>query len=151
MNAPTKNTDSPKRWNAGWFGMQLGCSAWMLGLMYIAPSVLSLVSASGIVSFVIINLIGTYMWTRSDKLDLDVAFDIFVGIAALGTFLLLVIMDVSGVLHQWEPRFANPRYAYLLMLIFPWLLFPRNRNQDKNNGQQSVPDYRRQSAPQSEP
>ena len=124
----TDNKDRPAKWNAGWFGMQLGSSAWMLGLIFIAPSPFSLMSASGVFTFLMINIIGTYMWMHSGKIDIHVAFIILIGIAALGCFSLLVIMDVSGILHQWEPRFSNPRHAYWLMLLFPWRAWQlRNR------------------------
>jgi len=139
MNATTDKRERLTKWNAGWFGMQIGCSAWMLGLIFIAPSPLSLISASAVFSFLIINIVGTYMWMRSDKIDINTATNILIGIAALGSFSMLVIMDLSGVLHKWEPRFSNPRHAYWLMLMFP-ILIMLLRGRSNNSKANKAPD-----------
>ena len=112
-------TCEPKKWSYGWFGGQLGGTAWMLFLGLASPPAWSLVSISGLVVFALVNFIGLIMWKYQARLDQHICFQILIAVTALGSYALLALMDATGCVQQWEPRFQNPKSAYLIMLIFP--------------------------------
>ena len=109
----------PKKWNYGWFGGQLGGTAWMLFLGFASPPFWSLVPISGIVVFALVNIVGFIMWINQERLDQHICSHTLIAVIALGSYALLALMDATGCIQQWEPRLHNPKSAYLLMLIFP--------------------------------
>lgn len=126
---PTSNSE---KWSFGWFGGQLGGTAWMLFLCLASPPIWSLVSVSGFVVFALVNLVGFVMWTNQARLDQHICVQILIAVIGLGTFALLALMDATGCVQQWDPRIQNPKSAYLMLLIFPamsaWMHVINKRN-----------------------
>lgn len=55
-------TTNMSQWNAGWFGVQVGSSCWMVGTLFMGAPILSLPSLSGPIIFVLVNTIGLLFW-----------------------------------------------------------------------------------------
>ena len=113
--------DKIYRWNAGWFGMQLGGSLWMIGTLFIGAPIFSLAALSGLIICVLVNTAGTLFWLNRHKLDCYISFQILLVIQCLAAFALLAIMDISQYLQQWEPRLKQPWHAYLFLVMYPAL------------------------------
>jgi hypothetical protein len=129
------------KWSYGWFGGQIGGTAWMLGLALASPPLCSLVSVSGIVVFALINLIGLTMWRNQSRLDQHTCLQVLIAVTGLGSYCLLALMDASNCLQKWDPRIHNPKTAYLLLLIFPilsvWIWTANRRNSQQKQANQA--------------
>jgi hypothetical protein len=85
------------QWNTGgWFGSQLGCTAWMLvGAAVIAPQA-PLVAAWWACCFVIANAVGTGLWWRRDRLSPYPAIQALLATVAVAGLLAVVSLHLFG-------------------------------------------------------
>ena len=107
------------RWNAGWFGAQIGGSCWMIGTVFMGAPTFSLPALSGPIIFVLVNTIGLLFWFNRGRLDSYISLQILFAVLCLATFALPAIEHGCGCLAKWDPRMTEPWRAYLLLLIFP--------------------------------
>ena len=112
------------QWNTGaWFGSQVGSTCWMLvcGLWFLGESRL----LAGILLlgyFAAANLVGTSMWANRDRLDPYQAIQILLVVFFVFTPVALATADCLGLLARLDQRVKNPRFLYLLLLLFPVLM-----------------------------
>ena len=112
------------QWNAGgWFGSQLGGTAWMLvaGLMFIPQS---LVSAGVLMAcFAIANAVACRMWLRRDRLAPYPSIQWLIVVMGVVAAIAFVTVDRSGPLMylDLEPS-PFPKTLYWYLLIFPAMM-----------------------------
>ncbi len=120
-------------WNiGGWFGGQLGASAWIaiLGALYLAIDPLAGLAALGL--FVAQNALGCWLWSRRIELAPYPAIQLLFGISLLAALAVLVLFDLRGHLGSLDPR-LSARSMYLVLLVYPavmlqfWWLERANR------------------------
>jgi hypothetical protein len=94
----------------------LTCGLWFLAESRLLAGVLLLVY------FAATNLIGTAMWAERDRLDPYQAIQILLVAVFVFTTVSLASADCLGVLGRLDQRVKNPRFLYLLLLLFPALM-----------------------------
>lgn len=112
------------QWNkGGWFGGQIGCTAWMLvGAVVLAPQAPE-VAGIWLVCFAIANAIGSWLWSRRGRLRPYPALQALLLICGTGGLLALVALHLfrpglhiirpSGISLADEPR----SILWLLVLV----------------------------------
>jgi multisubunit Na+/H+ antiporter MnhC subunit len=120
------------KWNAGWFGGQIGGTCWLLpsGIMYFLYGYY-LPGLTTIFSFVAVNLIGTFLWINRSKISAILATNIFLASALLFTSFSFFSMHASGVypnLNNQGNIFFEPftKIIYFTLLLFPALAVQLN-------------------------
>jgi hypothetical protein len=107
----------------GWWGAQLGASAWMLGSALMFFSKAPGVAAALLGCFVAMNLFGWVLWRSRERFSAYAAIQSFCAGAGLFTSIAIAVLDVSGHLGEWEPRFASqPHAVYFVLLLFPLVM-----------------------------
>lgn len=111
------------QWNtAGWFGSQLGATCWLLimaiGLMA-QSNALSIVLLAG---FVVPNILGTFIWTRRDRVDPYAAIQLLLAIILVSTLIVFLVCDARGQLQWLDQRITRPSDMYKMLLIYPLLM-----------------------------
>jgi hypothetical protein len=109
------------QWNkGGWFGGQLGCTAWMLGGAIVLVPYASDVAGVWLTGFAVANAIGFWMWSRRDRLRPYPALQA-----------LLLVCGFSGLtalvaLHSLRPGLHITRPVVFDLSdepqLIPWLL-----------------------------
>ncbi len=107
------------RWSAGgWFGGQIGATAWLalLGGLYLFrdPAVAWLV----LLCFALPNGVGIWLWRRRQRLPPFSALMVLSAISGLAALAAIAIMDAYGHLHEIEPRLPA-RAMYWVLLVYP--------------------------------
>ena len=116
------------QWNTGgWFGAQLGSTAWMLlAAAWMAP-LAPAVAAVGLLCFVLPNALGTWLWRRRDRMAPHPAIQVLTLLISGSGLLLLLTFD-------WFWPAAVPReslwsgYAILLgvpVVMAGWFVLER--------------------------
>jgi len=115
----TENEAQPKsgafRWNAGgWFGAQIGATAWiaLLGilLLFDAPLLGALVLALAAAP----NVIGIILWRMRDRIRTYPAVQALIVAAGLAGLMAIVSIDIAGRIPV-RPRSS----AYWSLLVYP--------------------------------
>jgi hypothetical protein len=94
----------------------LACGLCFLGESHLLAGVLLLVY------FAAANLVGTAMWAKRDRLDPYQAIQILLVVVFVFTAAALAAADCLGLLGRLDERVKNPRFLYLLLLLFPALM-----------------------------
>lgn len=110
------------RWNAGWFGAQLGSSCWLLIAGLGAAAQLPKLSVLMIGCFLIPNVFGTILWMKRASIDPYVAYQLLLAVLLVATAAALLGADYLGVLGALDRRFQNPRDMYWILCLFPVLM-----------------------------
>jgi hypothetical protein len=116
-----RNAQGPSafHWNTGgWFGGQIGGTAWMLqALFYIRSE--PMLAAIAVGCFIGGNIVGLILWSLRGRIAFYPAVQVL--LAALGAISVVyfVAYDVFGRLSELDPRFERPYWA---LLIFPVLM-----------------------------
>ena len=124
------------QWNAGgWFGGQVGGTAWMLvaGVLVLAQG--SLLGLVVLVCFLIPNVVGVVLWCLRDRIRPYPAIQILVAVMGVFSVLTLVAFDVSGRLDAYSE--GSSRSTYWMLMVFPavMLMFHlQNRSGRKKGG-----------------
>ena len=124
------------QWNAGgWFGGQIGGTAWMLlaGVLVLAQG--SLLGLLILVCFLIPNVVGVVLWRLRDRLSPYPAVQALVVVMGVCSVLTLVAFDVSGRLAEYSP--GSSASVYWILMVFPttMLMFHlQNRSGRKKGG-----------------
>lgn len=110
------------QWNTwGWFGGQVGSSAWLLVLGIVAAAQGDALGAVPIALCLLANLIGTLLWWARDRLAPFAALEML-----LGTITVLSAAGVAAILEGGllgsGPNLPPGRWVYLYLLIFPALM-----------------------------
>lgn len=132
---PKKGTGT-MQWNAGgWFGGQVGGTAWMLlaGALVLYQG--SWLGAVIILFFLLPNVIGLLMWCRRDRISPYPAVQVLMAAIGLFSLLTLVAFDASGRLAGTGS--GSPRSVYWIMLVFPATMIAfhlQNRSGGKKSG-----------------
>jgi hypothetical protein len=81
-------------WNTGgWFGAQLGGTAWMLlAALWMAP-LNPWLAALWLLCFAVVNTVGTWLWLQRDQIAPHTAFEFLAMLVAGGGLLILVTLD----------------------------------------------------------
>ena len=98
MEEEKGSVQSAFQWNAGaWFGTQLGCTLWMgvLGLVVLSKNPPAAIVC--IVSFLLLNSIGLYIWRRRANLNAYIAIQIFLAAVTMATAVIVVLLNRWGV------------------------------------------------------
>lgn len=112
------------QWNAGgWFGSQLGSSAWLLLLgpllAFQRPQVGLAVFVCGLVP----NLIGLRLWQMRNRVEPYPAIQSLLLILWGFTVLAVLVLDVTGT---WLPAVGSPEQdpasLYCVLVLFPGLM-----------------------------
>jgi len=121
----TENEAQPKsgafRWNAGgWFGAQIGATAWiaLLGilLLFDAPLLGVFVLAYAAAP----NVIGIILWRMRDRVGPYPATQILVAVSGAFALVAFVSLDVVGRIAMLRP--GAGRRVYLVLLVYPGLM-----------------------------
>jgi len=121
----TENGTQPKsgafRWNAGgWFGAQIGATAWiaLLGilLLFDAPLLGVLVLALATAP----NVIGIILWRTRERVGPYPATQILVAVSGAFALLTFVSLDVAG--RIFILRAGAGRHVYWILLVYPALM-----------------------------
>ena len=110
------------KWNAGWFGVQLGASCWLLLAGVGAVERLPALSLLMIVCFLIPNVVGTILWLNRTRIDPYVGYQLLLLVLLVATATALAGADYLGVLGALDRRFQNPRNLYWILCLFPILM-----------------------------
>lgn len=109
------------RWNpGGWFGSQVGCTAWLVvGAAVLAPRTQA-VAGVWVGCRALANAAGVWLWRRRDSIRPYAVLQWLIltcGVSGLVAFLSLDTLrpDVAAAL-DW------PRYGYRVLLIFPAIM-----------------------------
>lgn len=140
MTEPRRGTGR-FQWNAGgWFGSQVGSTCWLffVGILHLGKSYLF--AGLLLACFVLANAIGTIIWMNRDRVDPYRAIQILLLDVLAFTTLAMVGSDCLGFLGELDPRVANPRRLYLVLLLFPTLMVyfhfmngPESRNAETDS------------------
>lgn len=106
------------QWNGGgWFGGQIGGTAWMLvaGVLVLAQG--SLLGLAILVCFLIPNVVGVALWRSRDRIRPYPAIQALVVVMGVCSVLTLVAFDVSGRLAAYSP--GSSWSVYWILLVFP--------------------------------
>jgi hypothetical protein len=98
MNAikPVPGTGCVQWSTGGWFGSQLGSTAWMLvGAAWMALRAPG-IAAIWLACFVLANMVGTWMWRRRDHLPPYPAIQFLLVVVGVFSLLALVSFDLLG-------------------------------------------------------
>ena len=121
------------RWNAGgWFGAQIGATAWiaLLGilLLFDAPLLGVLVLALAIAP----NVVGTILWRMRKRIRTYPAVQALIVAAGLAGLMAIVSVDIAGRIPV-RPRSS----AYWSLLVYPFVMVVfhlRNRAARRHRG-----------------
>jgi hypothetical protein len=72
--------------------------------------------------FAMPNIVGTIMWARRDRVAPYPAIQILVVVVFIFTAVALVSTDCLDVPGRLDPRVKDPKFVYLLLLLFPALM-----------------------------
>lgn len=129
-------------WNAGgWYGGQIGSSCWILlaGLLLLFKElVLGLIL---IVCFSLINLFGTMLWTRRDRIAPYPAVQCLILLNGVFAFFTIILVDHLERVSDLDPRYVNmPGWVYAMLLMFPgmMLMFHLMEKQARKQRQEST-------------
>jgi hypothetical protein len=112
------------QWSTGgWFGTQIGSTLWLpLSAWHLGPLDASLAGfLAGL--FLCVNLIGTLLWLRRDRIAPYGALQLLIAVVGLVFLSALVAMDASGRLGDFEPRLReHPGVMYGGVAMFPAMM-----------------------------
>lgn len=84
--------DHSSEWNGGWFGAQIGGSAWMaLGVVYMLVRREFALGAMMLMSCALVNVVGVYLWRNRRHLRQKAAIRFFLLVMALMTAIISVV------------------------------------------------------------
>jgi hypothetical protein len=124
------------QWNAGgWFGGQIGGTAWLLVGAVVLSSQAPGVAALWLVGFAISNAVGLYLWRGRDRIRPYPALQILLAMLGVTGLLALIALDMlgpegvrmdlvweNGGLRLVDKGSADTGRAYLFLLVFVPLL-----------------------------
>jgi hypothetical protein len=112
------------QWNAGgWFGGQIGSTAWLLILGGLLLPEEALAGTLVFLCGVLPNGIGLLLWSRRVRLDPYAAIQVLLASAGAFALIALLLLDFLGpepLLDKHFPGMAKPTYA--MLLIYPGLM-----------------------------
>lgn len=112
-------------WNlGGWFGGQIGSSCWILlaGLLLMFKNLL--LGLVLVVFFILINLLGTMLWNRRNRIAPYPAVQGLILLNGAFAFLTIMMIDHFGRVADLDSRYEGmPGWAYAMLLMFPTLMF----------------------------
>lgn len=109
------------RWNAGgWFGGQVGATAWILLLgvllLFDDPRLGALVIAFGVAP----NVLGILLWRMRDRVRAYPAIQIFVALSGAFALASFVALDLAGRISAL--RSGSGRSVYWALLVYPFVM-----------------------------
>jgi hypothetical protein len=108
-------------WQAGgWFGSQLGSSAWLLvSALVVAPHA---PASAGVLlgCFAAVNALGCLLWTQRARLDPYLALQLLVAASVLAGAVATRWLELRGEFALLDPR-VGPRTMYGLLALL-WLV-----------------------------
>jgi hypothetical protein len=110
------------KWNAGWFGVQVGSSCWLLIAGVGAAKQFPELAALMIGCFLVPNIFGTVLWLKRDRIEPYAAYQALLLVLLVATAAALLGADYLGVLGALDRRFQNPRDMYWILCLFPALM-----------------------------
>ena len=134
------------QWSTGgWFGAQIGMTAWLviLGIAQIYKGYVlagTMLTVCGIIP----NWIGYAIWTRRDRIQPYAALQMILGIVFAFTIMAIISHDQLLSPLTIDDRFGTGRQTYKLLAIFPamMLMFAfMERIGKRKNAQQGGPGY----------
>ena len=103
-------------WNrGGWFGGQVGASAWMglLGVLMVPISpALALVALLGCA---IPNVLGSWLWAERQRFEPHLAFQALAAVSGLCALAVVSLFDYAGQLHELGSGYN----LYWVLLVYP--------------------------------
>lgn len=85
------------QWSAGgWFGSQVGCTAWMLAGATLASFQSARVALAWLACFSVANAVSTWLWTRRDRIRAVRALQLQLVVCGACGLLAFVAFDVCG-------------------------------------------------------
>ncbi|MFO0810484.1 MAG: hypothetical protein U0746_17805 [Gemmataceae bacterium] len=109
------------RWNAGgWFGGQLGGTAWLfVGAVVLVPSAIG-VAVVWLACFTVANVVGAWLWFRRDRIRAYPAIQLLLVTCGVSGLVAWLALDALG--SDAARVLASPRQGYLAMLIVPAMM-----------------------------
>jgi hypothetical protein len=109
------------RWNAGgWFGAQIGATAWMalLGLLLLldAPGLGALVIAFALAP----NVLGIVLWRMRDRIRPYPAAQLLIAVSAAFALAAFISLDVAGRIPAL--RAGSGWSVYWILLVYPGMM-----------------------------
>jgi hypothetical protein len=134
------------QWNlGGWFGGQLGCTAWMLvGIAVLTPQAPE-VAVVWLVCFAVANAIGSWLWWRRDRIPPYTALQALLLACGINSLLALIalhllrpglrVTEPQGVRLADEPWLIPWLLAMLIVLMTYCHLVERSARKEKSRSQ----------------
>lgn len=120
MPEPETNRASGFHWNAGgWFGAQIGMTAYMLVMAIVLLPVAGTIALGVVSVFVVANIVGVVMWLRRHTMSAYKALQILVIVAGLCGFAAFYFVDSGGAwdhIQRYGGAFSV-RSVYILLAI----------------------------------
>lgn len=107
------------QWNAGgWFGSQLGASAWMFVAGALALRQDTAAALIVLALFVMGNTIGIGLWLRRDRISPYVGIQTLLAVLGLTGLAAVYVLDRAGIFEtiQFRAR-ASAQSMYLLLIL----------------------------------
>jgi hypothetical protein len=134
------------QWNrGGWFGGQVGSTAWMLVGAAVLARQAPQVAVAWLLFFVVANAIGFWLWGRRDRLrpyPAQQALVLVCGISsvlALATLHLLqpgvVVNQIAGVRLQDEPQLILSLLGMLIFMMAHFHLMERSARKQRSTSE----------------
>ena len=97
MSADVSKSSAFFRWNAGgWFGSQLGCTAWLLSGAFEFLWKDALLTSCFLLSFAVVNIWGLFLWSRRDRLTAYTGLQCLLAGCSTVLTLLIILINIRG-------------------------------------------------------
>jgi len=109
------------QWNfGGWLGGQLGGSVWMLVAGILSFSEHPFAATTVIVLFALVNLIGTMLWRRRERLSPYAAIQILLPVLGVFGLIAVFVLDQAGIyetIQIGETISAQATFAVIVLVV----------------------------------
>lgn len=109
------------QWSAGWFGGQIGGTAWMLVMAAIIFPREIVAGSAWLLGFVVLNAYGSYMYINRDRFEPLASIQWFLGISAVVMISLWTVL-VLGYSELLPVVNSSATKGYFAMLVIPGLM-----------------------------
>ncbi len=113
----------PIQWTKGWFGAQLGATAWLCGSAY--ELFRADERAAGLmisVCFLVPNIVGLALWQRRAKIRLYRALQMLLAVAGVFAAFAMTILYYTKTSHLVGIRREAWYLMFLVFLVFPLMM-----------------------------
>lgn len=112
------------QWNAGgWFGSQVGSTAWMLGAAFVLLPDHVGPGIAAFLGFLASNVFGLVLYRKRSRMLPYPALQWLIGFVGVASVALVVYLNHSGVVDEVDPRLRYGQWGfYLLPVLFIGLM-----------------------------